>query len=50
MKIRFNHNFLAVVGSALILGSIFIHGSLIASFLGGFCFGIIFFDMYSNRK
>ena len=50
MKIRSDYNFLAVVGAALILGSIFINESLITSFLGGFCFGIIFFDMYRNHK
>ena len=50
MKIRFNHTFLATVGSALILGSIFIHKSPTVAFLGGACFGIIFLDMIRDRK
>ena len=50
MKIRFTNPFLATVGTALIIGSIFITKSATLAFVGGSCFGLIFLDIYKSRN
>jgi len=49
MKIRLTNPFLFVVGTALLLGTIFIHKNPFVAFLGGGCFGLIFLN-YKEEK
>jgi hypothetical protein len=50
MKIRFTNPFLLTVGTALVLGSLFINHSVLIAFLGGCCFGLILLNIDEAKK
>ena len=50
MKIRFTNPFLLAVGTALILGSLFINHSVLIAFFGGGCFGLILLNLHEARQ
>jgi hypothetical protein len=51
MKIRFTNPFLLAVGSALLAGqALFNHDTLVISFLGGACFGLIWLNLREEKK